>query len=113
MKVLIGDSISEEGIAILRQHAEVDIKTGLKEDELVGIIGDYDAIMVRSQTRVTDKVIQAGKKLPELTPLMLMKPPATVSWSLTPPPATPSQRQSIPSASCWHSPAISPRLTPS
>jgi len=63
MKVLIGDPVSEKGIEILRQHAEVDVKTGLKEDELVAAIGDYDAIVVRSQTRVTDKVIQAGKKL--------------------------------------------------
>jgi len=63
MKILICDSVSEQGIEILRQQAEVDVKTGLKEDELVAIIGDYDAIMVRSQTRVTDKVIQAGKKL--------------------------------------------------
>jgi len=63
MKVLISDPVSEEGIEILRQHAEVDVKTGLKEDELVATIGDYDAIVVRSQTRVTDKVIQAGKKL--------------------------------------------------
>jgi len=63
MKVLICDSVSEKGIEILHQQAEVDIKTGLKEDELVAIIGDYDAMMVRSQTRVTAKVIQAAKKL--------------------------------------------------
>ncbi len=63
MKVLISDPVSEEGIEILRQHAEVDVRLGLKEDELVATIGDYEAIVVRSQTRVTDKVIQAGKKL--------------------------------------------------
>jgi len=63
MKVLIGDPVSEEGIEILRQHAEVDVKLGLKEDELVATIGDYEAVVVRSQTRITAKVIQAGKKL--------------------------------------------------
>ncbi len=63
MKVLIADAIAEEGINILRPHAEVDVKTGLKPEELIAIIGDYDALIVRSQTKVTAKVIQAGKKL--------------------------------------------------
>lgn len=63
MKVLVADSVDKEGIDILRTATEVDVKTGLKEDELVAIIGDYDALVVRSQTQVTAKVIQAGKKL--------------------------------------------------
>jgi len=63
MKVLICDPVSEEGIEVLRSHAEVDIRLGLKEEELVATIGDYEAVVVRSQTRVTAKVIQAGKKL--------------------------------------------------
>ncbi len=63
MKVLVADSVDKEGIDILRTATEVDVKTGLKEDELVDIIGDYDALVVRSQTQVTAKVIQAGKKL--------------------------------------------------
>ncbi|MBA7610553.1 D-3-phosphoglycerate dehydrogenase [subsurface metagenome] len=63
MKVLIADAIAEEGINILRPHAEVDVKTGLKPEELIAIIGDYDALIVRSQTKVSAKVIQAGKKL--------------------------------------------------
>ena len=48
MKVLITDPISEEGIEELRQRAEVDVKIGLKEDEIVATIGDYEALMVRS-----------------------------------------------------------------
>jgi len=63
MKVLVADSIDEEGINILRSYTEVDVKTGLNEDELVSVIADYDAMVVRSQTRVTSKVIKAGKKL--------------------------------------------------
>src|SRR3972149_4641203 len=63
MKVLVADSVGEEGIAIMRGCAEVDIKTSLKPDELIAIIGDYDALVVRSQTKVTAKVIEAGKKL--------------------------------------------------
>ncbi len=63
MKVLVADSIGEEGVAILRNCAEVDIKTGLKTEELLSIIGNYDALVVRSQTQVTAKVIEAGKAL--------------------------------------------------
>ena len=63
MKVLIADRIAAEGIEILRAHAEVDVKTGLSRDELVSIIGDYDALMVRSDTKVSREVIEAGKRL--------------------------------------------------
>jgi D-3-phosphoglycerate dehydrogenase len=63
MKVLIADPIADEGIEILRSVAEVDIKTGLKPEELVAIIGDYEGLLVRSQTRVTAEVIAAGTKL--------------------------------------------------
>jgi len=63
MKVLVADKIGEEGIKILKGCAEVDIKPGLKPDELISIIGDYEALVVRSQTKVTPEVIQAGKKL--------------------------------------------------
>jgi len=63
MKVLIADPVSEEGIEVLRKCAEVDVKTGLKPEELIAIIGDYEALMVRSQTQVTAEVIAAGKKL--------------------------------------------------
>jgi D-3-phosphoglycerate dehydrogenase len=63
MKVLVADPVGEEGIATLRDHAEIDVKTGLKPEELISIIGDYEALMVRSQTRVTADVIAAGEKL--------------------------------------------------
>jgi D-3-phosphoglycerate dehydrogenase / 2-oxoglutarate reductase len=63
MKVLVTDSISEEGIAILRDCAQIDVKNKLTPEELTGIIGNYDALMVRSQTKVTAAIIEAGKKL--------------------------------------------------
>lgn len=63
MKVLITDPISDEGIDILRNHAEVDVRLGLKPEEIISIIGDYEALVVRSQTQVSAKVIAAGKKL--------------------------------------------------
>ncbi|MFC2007313.1 phosphoglycerate dehydrogenase [Chloroflexota bacterium] len=63
MKVLITDPISEEGIEGLRNIAQVDVKTELKPEEIIAIIGDYEALMVRSQTKVTAEMIEAGKKL--------------------------------------------------
>jgi len=63
MKVLIADSISNEGIDLLRSCAEVNVKTGLSQEELISIIGDYEALVVRSQTQVSAKVMEAGKKL--------------------------------------------------
>lgn len=62
-KVLICDAIAEDGVHILRDAAEVDIKTGLKEAELVAIVGDYDGLMVRSATKITRPVIEAAQKL--------------------------------------------------
>ncbi len=63
MKVLVADPIAEEGIEIIRPLAEVDVKTGLKPEELIAIIGDYEGLLVRSQTQVTAEVIAAGRKL--------------------------------------------------
>jgi D-3-phosphoglycerate dehydrogenase len=62
-RVLVSDPLAEEGLEILRGTCDVDVKTDLKEDELCKIIGDYDALLVRSGTEVTAKVIGAGKKL--------------------------------------------------
>ena len=63
MKVLITDHVPEVAIEPLRDNAQVDCKFGCKPEELLSIIGDYDALLVRSQTKVTKEVIQAGKNL--------------------------------------------------
>jgi D-3-phosphoglycerate dehydrogenase / 2-oxoglutarate reductase len=63
MKVLVADSLSKEGIDIMKAVAEVEVKTGLKETELIAIISDYEGMVVRSQTQVTAPIIEAGKKL--------------------------------------------------
>jgi D-3-phosphoglycerate dehydrogenase / 2-oxoglutarate reductase len=63
MKVLVADSLSKEGVEIMKSVAEVDVKTGFKEAELVSIIGNYEGLVVRSQTQVTVPIIEAGKKL--------------------------------------------------
>lgn len=63
MKVLIADNISSEGIAILKDYAQVDVRTGLKPDELAAVIPDYEGLMVRSATQVTARIIEAAKNL--------------------------------------------------
>ncbi|MFA5628932.1 MAG: phosphoglycerate dehydrogenase [Dehalococcoidales bacterium] len=63
MKVLVADPIAQEGVDLLSKHAQVDVKTKLTPEEIVSIIGDYDALIVRSQTQVTADIIAAGKKL--------------------------------------------------
>ena len=63
MKILVADTIAEEGLEILRNYAQVDIKLKLKPEELKAIIGNYDALIVRSQTQVPAEIIEAGEKL--------------------------------------------------
>lgn len=62
-KVLVSDKLAREGIDILKQVAEVDVNTGLSEEELCKIIGDYEGLVIRSATTVTAKVLEAAKKL--------------------------------------------------
>lgn len=63
-KVLICDPVAKEAVAILKNAGlEVDEKTGLKEDDLVGCIGVYHAVIVRSATKITRRVIEAGGQL--------------------------------------------------
>ena len=63
MNVLIADPLAEEGIALLKEYANVDVKTKLKPDDLKAIIGGYEGLVVRSQTRVTADIIEAGTRL--------------------------------------------------
>ncbi|EST56096.1 3-phosphoglycerate dehydrogenase [Brevibacillus panacihumi W25] len=64
-KVLITDPLSEFGIQQLLDASDVEVvrKTNLSPSDLLEIIGDYDALLVRSQTQVTADVFAAGKKL--------------------------------------------------
>ena len=63
MNVLVADPLAEEGVALLKEYANVDVKTKLKPEELKAIIGGYEALIVRSQTRVTADIIEAGERL--------------------------------------------------
>ncbi len=62
-KVLVSDPIDQAGIDILSQVATVDIKVGLSPEELAQIIPEYDALMIRSGSRVTQEIIEAGTQL--------------------------------------------------
>ncbi len=63
MRVLVSDPVAEDGVAYLRQQAKVDVKTGMRPEELIRIIPEYDALVVRSETKVTAEVIEAGSRL--------------------------------------------------
>lgn len=63
MKVLITDKINEKAADIVKEVAEADNLPTMSEDELCEVIGNYDALLVRSQTKVTKKIIEAGKNL--------------------------------------------------
>ncbi len=63
MKVLITDPIAEDGVEILRQCAQVDIRPAPTPEQLRSIIGDYEALIVRSQTKVTSDIIEAASRM--------------------------------------------------
>jgi len=65
MKVLVSDPLSEVGVQIFQETPgiEVDINTGLTPDELKGIIGGYEGLVIRSATRVTADIIEAADRL--------------------------------------------------
>ncbi len=62
-KVLVSDPIDQAGIDILSQVAQVDKHIGIPIDHLKQIIGQYDALMIRSGTKVTSEVIQVADQL--------------------------------------------------
>ena len=64
-KVFIADSISQRGIDELTRDGalEVKVQTGLSETDLAAAIPDFAALIVRSQTKVTAKILNAAKKL--------------------------------------------------
>lgn len=64
-KVLITDPLSEYGIQQLLDAPDVEVvrNTSLSPTDLLTVIGDYDALLVRSQTQVTAEVLAAYKRL--------------------------------------------------
>ena len=64
-KILVSDPISEDGFTKYFKTSEfdVDIQTDLSENDLVNMISTYDALIVRSQTQVTERIINAATNL--------------------------------------------------
>lgn len=64
MKIIVTERIAEDGISYLKEQGyEVDTKYGISRNELLEIIEDYDAIIVRSVTKVNEELLQKGKNL--------------------------------------------------
>jgi len=63
MKVLVAEPVASEGVELLRADHEVDERHGLSRDELCAVIGEYDALVVRSQVQVDAALIAAGTRL--------------------------------------------------
>lgn len=62
-KVLVADPISEEGLIILRMWTDLNVEVKLTPERLEEIVGDYDALIVRSRTKVSARIISAGQRL--------------------------------------------------
>ena len=63
-RVLISDALSARAASIFTERGlDVDVKVGLKPDELLSVIGDYDGLAVRSATKVTEEVLQRAPNL--------------------------------------------------
>jgi len=65
IKILVTDKLAQQGIDLLNSTDGVEpvVKTGIKEDELANIIGEYDGLIIRSGTKVTAKVLSNCGKL--------------------------------------------------
>ena|ERR1039457_131373 len=65
MKVIVTDEVASEGLALLEQdpRVELDMRAGIKSEELLAIIGNYEAIITRSGTMVDKSLLDAGIKL--------------------------------------------------
>ena len=71
LRILVADAVAAEGVDRLRRGSgrpgapapTVDVRSGLSEDELAAAIPDYDALLVRSATTVTRRVIEAADRL--------------------------------------------------
>jgi D-3-phosphoglycerate dehydrogenase len=90
MKVLVSDVLGEIGIKMFQDEPgiDVDVKTGLAPDELRAIIEDYDALVIRSATKVTGDILAAARNLKvvagRVSGLIMSispRPPNTAWWS--------------------------------
>src|SRR5258708_27675242 len=62
-RVLVADPISDDGVEELRRHFDVDVHTGQSSQELLDRIGDYEALVVRSETKVRAEHIEVARRM--------------------------------------------------
>jgi D-3-phosphoglycerate dehydrogenase / 2-oxoglutarate reductase len=62
-KVLVPEKVSPDGLALLQKTLDVHEKKGLTPEQLLEVIPEYEALIVRSETKVTKAVLEAAKKL--------------------------------------------------
>lgn len=62
-KILISDGLDGRGQSILRASANVEYRDSTSAEDLIKVIGEYDALVIRGQTRVTDSVLEAASRL--------------------------------------------------
>jgi D-3-phosphoglycerate dehydrogenase len=58
MRVLVKEKIAQSGVDILKEHFDVEVRTDMTDEELTEKINDYDAILVRSASKITAEVLQ-------------------------------------------------------
>lgn len=63
MRVLVADPLAATGLDYLREHVDVDVRTGLGEAGLAEAIGNYDGLIVRSESKVTARVLDNAARL--------------------------------------------------
>lgn len=62
-RVLVCDPIADDGLEVLNRHFDVDVRPGMSEDELVAAVSDYEALVVRSATKITARVLDNAERL--------------------------------------------------
>ncbi len=62
-RVLIADQIADVGIDLLKEYADVDVKTGMSPTELLTVISNYQAVVVRSATKIRKNAIERADRL--------------------------------------------------
>ena len=76
MRVLVTEKLSDQGLDLLRRDFDVDVRTELATGDLAAEIAPYEALIVRSQTQVTAKVLDAADRL-RVVARQRMQPPGT------------------------------------
>jgi D-3-phosphoglycerate dehydrogenase len=62
-RILVAESLAEEGLAVLRTEHDVEVRTGLERSEFLRILPEYDALLVRSQVQADAEAVAAGTRL--------------------------------------------------